>query len=142
MIDVRLGFRRLKSERVHTVVHVLGLTAGLVAASLAIAYVWYESTYDHYHHDADRVFRVVYEERARTPAPLAEALAFESLHVQASARVLPTLGDVLIQHSPERLFYEDAFFFADASVADVLDFPLVSGSWDTIGEMGWVVISE
>ena len=69
MIEIRLALRRLRLDWVHSTVHVLGLSAGLVATVLALSFVRYETSYDSYHDDATQLYRVVSEETARPPPP-------------------------------------------------------------------------
>ena len=59
-----------------------------------------------------------------------------------AARVLPTLGEVLIKRNEDIQYYESSFFWADGPLVNILRFELVSGSFDRLSSHDGIVISE
>ena len=138
-----VALRHLWRGKAYTAINVAGLALGVAACMLIGLYVHDEWSYDRFHRHADRLFRVVQEETAATPLPLAPLLAESLPGVVAQARIVPTLGDVLIRDTNDNQFYESRFYWADSSLLDVFSFPLLRGdSRAVLRETGSVVIAE
>jgi putative ABC transport system permease protein len=97
-----------------------------------------ETSYDRFHRDADRIFRVgikgkISDNRfnhAVTPAPLAEALRHEVPGVENTVRVA-RFGAWLVRRGDVRN-NEDNIIFADRTFFNVFSFPLLSGNADDV----------
>jgi hypothetical protein len=95
--NFRLALRRIRRHRIYSLINVAGLAAGLACCAAIILYVTNELTYDAFHPDAGRIYRIaahtinqVGEFRfATTPAPLGPALAAEYPQVEKAARIAP-----------------------------------------------------
>jgi hypothetical protein len=72
MIKKQLLFalRRLGRHKLTTSINVLGLTFGILSCVVIYLYVAYEFSYDKFHSDADRIYRLV--ESVRGPGLQAE----------------------------------------------------------------------
>ena len=55
---VTVGFRALTKNRTFAVINILGLSLGLAAALLLLLYVRYETSYDRWLPEADRIFQI------------------------------------------------------------------------------------
>lgn len=60
---LKTAFRNLNKYRQHNVISIIGLAIGFVCFALSVLWIRYELTYDDFHRDADRIYRV------RTKAP-------------------------------------------------------------------------
>lgn len=134
---LKTAFRIVKRNRVYSLITIFSLTVGFASCLLILLYVRDELSYDRYHTNADRIYRV-YEElniagqkrrMAITPAPFGPAMEEEFPQVTAAVRFLP--GDfggnkVLITQG-NNSYYEDKWFFADNSAFMVFSFNLVKG---------------
>ena len=128
----RVTWRALRRHRVYTFINVTGLAVGMGCALLIFLYVRDELSYDRFHEQADRIYRVAHASlsgdgvrHARTPHPLAPTLASEFPEVEAAVRLRRT--DAVVRRA-DQLFKEEAFYFTDAAVFDVFSFPLLAGN--------------
>ncbi len=54
----KIGFRNLVKEKLISIISIAGLGFGIAAAALIIIYVHFETSYDKYHDNSDRIYRV------------------------------------------------------------------------------------
>jgi ABC-type lipoprotein release transport system permease subunit len=124
--------RNLARQKLFTSLNVFGLAVGMSVCLLFIAMFSFVCTYDNFHTNADRIYRVTsltddkqrIREFASTPVPLAEKL--ESFTgIQKVVRIDNSLRD-------EAVFLEKKIplhgYFADPAFLDVFTFPLVEGN--------------
>jgi putative ABC transport system permease protein len=129
---LKVAIRNLIRYKWHSVINITGLTIGIASCSLLLLWVEDEFSYDRYHVNADRIYRVISQaERnnkirrsAKSPAPLAPALLNEFPWIQKAVRF--TKNEFLVKCN-KKLFYED-IFFADPDVFDIFTFPLAAGN--------------
>lgn len=55
---LKIAFRSLFKNKVFTAINILGLAIGMAACLLILRYVFFESSYDRFHRDGDRLYRV------------------------------------------------------------------------------------
>lgn len=53
-----MAFRNLKKHKAYSLINILGLAVGLSAAVLILLYLQFELSYDRFHQNADRIYRV------------------------------------------------------------------------------------
>jgi putative ABC transport system permease protein len=58
----RIAFRHLTKNRIFTMVNLFGLTLGFLCFILLSLYVYDELSFDMFHKDADRLYRVIQHE--------------------------------------------------------------------------------
>jgi putative ABC transport system permease protein len=143
----KVAFRSLLRHKGHSFISITCLSLGIAACLLILLWVQDELSYDRYHENTDRIYRVVYQlevdgkirQEINTPAPLTPALVDEFPWIKKAVR----LGkDRRLVKYRERLFYEDVLF-ADPDIFDVFTFPLVIGDPGTaLKEPGSILISE
>ena len=123
-------------NRVHRnfLLNTIGLGIGIASVILVLVFVQDERSYDRYHEQADRVYRVTTHETAvdqqntyaTTVSGLAPALVNEIPEIMAAVRLTP-FGRGLPVQAGERQFYEDNYFYADSTVFDVFSFRFIYG---------------
>jgi putative ABC transport system permease protein len=134
----KVAFRILVRDKLNTLINIFGLAIGLAFSIIIFLYVYQETSYDRFHRDADRIFRVgikgkISDNRfnhAVTPAPLAIALKNEIPGIENSVRVA-RFGAWLVRRGDVRN-NEDNIIFADRSFFSVFSFPLLSGNADDV----------
>ncbi len=131
----------------------MGLAAGLACCAVIILYVTNELTYDAYHPDSERIYRIgthrisqVGEHRvATTPSPLAPELKASYPQVEHTIRIIPPFensANVLVVRGEKR-FFETRLFFADPEIFQVFRIPFVQGNAErALVEPNSVVISQ
>jgi putative ABC transport system permease protein len=150
----KIALRNLKRHKGYSFINVFGLALGVACFVLIVLYVQDERSYDRYHENADRVFRVVEllegaEESSSQPFPVGETLVADFPHlVESSVRFFnmqaPTLTLSYEPPTGEKLtFNEQRFFFTDSTVFEVFDFELVRGNPATaLAEPNTLVMTE
>jgi putative ABC transport system permease protein len=133
--------RNLKRNSTYSLLNIIGLAVGMTAFILIALYVQYELSFDRYHENADRIYRVVREERAFTPAPLGPALKEKIPEVAAVARILRS-RNALISHE-QKHFFEDEFYWADPETFKIFSIPFISGDPETsLNDPSAIILSK
>ena len=85
LYNIRVAFRRLSRQKIHTSLHVLGLTLGITVCLLIGLFIRHELSFDSYHDNTDRTYRIntiwtdagIKQKHYSTPFPLAQTLRKE-----------------------------------------------------------------
>ncbi len=140
--DMIIALRHLRRHKGYAMVNVLGLAVGMACAILIFLYVVHELSYDRYHDQAGRIYRVVFNDNAKTPRSVGPALQTDFPEVQDLLRMHPTTGTWIMKYE-DRVFYERAVYWAEDSLFDFFSLPLVRGNPETALEAPYnLVISE
>ncbi len=133
--------RNLKKNSTYSLLNIIGLAVGMTAFILIALYVQYELSFDKYHENADRIYRVVREGRAFTPAPLGPALKEKIPEVDSVARILRS-SNTLISHEQNH-FLEEEFYWADPETFDIFSIPFIGGDPETaLNDPSAIVLSQ
>lgn len=130
------ALRTFSRNKAYFLLNLLGLTSGLTVFILIALYVQYEYSFDSYHVNKDRIYRVVKEDVdnyylgtnrfAVTPAPLGPALMQEYPEVEYATRIT-TVGNRLIGVGEES-FLEPSIHGVDPETFKIFTFRTVSGN--------------
>jgi putative ABC transport system permease protein len=134
---LKIGLRKVRRQKVYSFINIVGLAVGLACCAVIILYVTNELTYDSYHPDTERIFRigthrisqVGEHSMAATPAPLALELKASYPQVEHAVRIIPPFENsqnTLVVRENRR-FFETRVFFADPEIFDVFHIPFVHG---------------
>ena len=149
----RIGLRKIKRQKIYSLINIAGLAVGLACCAVIILYVTNELSYDSFHKDADRIYRVavhrisiVGEHRfVATPAPLGPELKNSYPEVEQAVRVVPpyeNAANVLVVKGEKR-FFENRIWFADEDIFDLFHMPFIRGNPKTaLVNPNMVVITE
>jgi len=132
-----VAFRNLKRNKVFSFINIAGLAIGLAACWMITLYVANETSYDQYHANAGRIFRIAQHgswsggnfNLAVTPAPMAAALKNEFPEIEQAVR-FDAEGGATIVYGNQRLQTGD-MLFADSSVFKVFSYHFLSGDPNT-----------
>jgi putative ABC transport system permease protein len=130
------AFRHMKRQRSFTIINVAGLSIGLTFFILIMIYVQFEFSYDRYHPNAHRIYRVASELPAghthggktamtRTVSPLAPTMVEEFPEVTNAARFTRNRNILLTYDSQN--FLEDEVIFAEPQIFQMFSLPLKRG---------------
>ncbi len=126
--------RLILKNKAYSLINFIGLTCGLTLALLIIAYVRSEVSYDRFHTQADRLYRLRYTapngfELASTPPPIAPVMKEYFPEVEEVARLY--LRNVSIaKPGTNEAFEEPRIMFADSAIMKMMTFEFVKGSAD------------
>jgi putative ABC transport system permease protein len=150
---LRVALRHLLRHRGYALINVSGLTVGLACCLLLFQYVVFEYSFDRFHeHEAD-LYRVntaiarqgeEQEPGAFTPHGLGPALAEAVPELRHVARLHPEYNAAVVSTPahPERVFQEEAVFYADPAFLAMFSFPLVAGDAVALAQPGNALVSE
>jgi putative ABC transport system permease protein len=133
-----VALRNLLRHKVYSFINVSGLAIGMGCCILIALYIEEEFSYDRYHENADRIYKVLRETRrpggdrsfsSGTSGALGPSLRSDFSEVQATVRIWNTWGGVWVNYE-DRMFRQ-AFCLADANVLDVFTFTLIKGDPET-----------
>lgn len=130
-----IALRNLMRNRLYTLINIIGLSVGMACAFLIFGFTRFEMRYDHHHQDADRIYRVIREvvnqgqehiyRRMNTGPSLLPLIQNTLSGTEATTRLYESGG---IVQTPNQLFVEGKFFFADPEIFDVFTLPLIQGN--------------
>jgi len=134
---LKVAFRNIIRHKTYTFINIAGLAVGIACCAVIIIYVKNELTYDSYHNDAERIYRIathkisaIGESRSSsTPGPLGPALEENFPQVELAVRIIPPFenkDNVLVQRK-NNLFYETRIWFADPEVFQMFHIPFRQG---------------
>ncbi|MCK4932574.1 MAG: ABC transporter permease [Candidatus Aminicenantes bacterium] len=152
---LKIALRNIFKHKGYSLINIVGLAIGMACCLLILLYIQDELSYDRYHENADRIYRVIEEvrlegvgeESSSMPFPTGDTLPLEYPDaVEASVRFfnfqLPTMS-VQYGTSDEKLFNEPRFFFADSAVFQVFSFEMIEGDpKKALEEPNTIVITE
>jgi putative ABC transport system permease protein len=129
---LKVAFRNIRKQKGYAFINISGLAIGMAACLLILLWVYDEMSYDTYHENADRIYRLTID---------------ANLGAQMSVPVAPTpAGPAMVQEYPEALqavrlsrpnrspvvvgdreYFEENVAYADNSIFEIFSFPLVEG---------------
>jgi len=123
---VLVTLRNLRKNSVFSMLNILGLAVGMAVFILITLYLQYELSFDKYHDKAERIYRVIREGKAFTPAPLGPELKEKIPEVESVARILFS-NNVLVTNEQNN-FLEDNFYWASPEIFNIFSVPFISGN--------------
>ncbi|MGC3947044.1 MAG: ABC transporter permease [Chryseolinea sp.] len=153
--SIRLFLRTLQRQKLFSAINLLGITVSITSAVLIYLYVSHEFSYDSFHRNADRLYRVnqtfIWAQNetsqfSRTGPGVAHALKEELPEVELITS-LHTPGNFIVSYvEPDGdvvSFEEDKILAADSNFFKVLNFPLTEGNETTaLRETNQLVMSR
>lgn len=142
---LRIAFRHLWQHRAYSVLNITGLSIGIMACFLIFLYVHFELSYDGFHSKADRIYRLVTDvstpsETRHTPftsPPMAIHLKASFPQIEKTVRL--STASLLLRKGDIK-FQEDHSLFADSTLFEVFDFPLVRGDPHTVLQAPYSIV--
>ena len=134
----KIAWRTLLRYKAYTGINVFGLTLSITAAILIFTLVTYQFSFDSFHQNKDRIYRIVTEinDDAQlshlpcVPQPLGKAFRNDYTFAEQTARVI-YYRNVLIalpqEKEVKKFSEEQGIAFAEPSYFQIFDFPLTQG---------------
>jgi len=136
---LKVALRNLLKHKVYSFINILGLAVGIAASVLIALYIFDELSYDRFHVNADRTYRVVADwsnkgdsriHQLGTPSVLARTIRGMYPQVESLVQITGPIGDCVIRYR-ENALKEPDVFAAEPSFFKVFTFPLVKGDPET-----------
>lgn len=149
---IKIAMRNLWRAKGFSAINILGLAIGMACALLIAIFVKDETSYDRFHVDADKLYRVVKDfvnddgtrlPDATTPPALAPAMQKELPEVASVTRVFPDWGGKFLIKYGNTKINEGKLYRVDSSFFDVFSFPLVKGDKKSLfDQLNSIVLTE
>jgi putative ABC transport system permease protein len=145
----KIALRNLLRHKGYAAINISGLAIGIACCIVIFLFVSNELSYDRFHQNGDRIFRVLrhavgdgtFRKIAVTSPPFAPALITDfPSEVEESIRVMT--NDGLVTYG-EKAFQEKKFYFADKNFFEFFSYPLLAGQpLEVLSQPNDVVISK
>ena len=130
----KTALRNIRRHKVFAIINIIGLSIGMACTILILRWVQYELSFDRYHENADRIYRLATDidlGKMRGRYAVSNYIAGKTLardypEVERSVRFQKVPFKLLLQYKDIQL-YEDNTCLADNAVFDIFTFPLIKG---------------
>lgn len=146
---LKTSYRNLMRNKAYTFINLAGMSLAFAFALAIFAYVSHELSYDRYHTNADRVFRVTQRFQnndgydihwARVNLTWVNELAAESPEIESLVRFQSFRPRRVLVN--QQKFMESNAFAVDSEVFGLFDFKLLAGDKNALSEPQTVVLTE
>lgn len=132
----KIVLRTLLRSKGYSALNVFGLAIGLTCVSLVAAWSINELSFDRFHSNHERIYRIVGEvktdsetfEQAVTSPPMAKALIKDYSEIENAVRL--DMNDCIVRYKSKQ-FEEDGVLFTDPSFFEIFDYTLTNGDMAT-----------
>jgi putative ABC transport system permease protein len=132
--NLKVAIRNLKKHKAYSLINIAGLTVGMACFILISLWIYDETHYDSFHANSGRLFRIILH-KADDPADpgfpsapyiLPQILKSEFSEIEETVRVRDR-GYPSAVRCGDKSFYENRFFFADASFFTMFSYKFLKG---------------
>src|SRR4051812_2023242 len=134
---LKIAARNLKKYKFISFINIFGLTIGLACCLLILTYIHHELSFDKFHPNAERVYRVtrsfnnpetgaVSLNLSTVSPPFGPLLLYDFKEIESMTRTLQ-LGSTAIRNG-EKMFNEPNVYFADDKFFEFFKTPVVRGN--------------
>lgn len=126
-------YRNLMKTKIYSLINILGLAIGMAACLLILQYVKYEKSYDTFHENSERIYRLRYERTDQA----GESVKFASCCPPAAARIrgkypeVEQIGRIVRNQASvsygDTKFLEERMYYAEPEFLSVLKFKFIVG---------------
>jgi len=132
---LKIALRTIKRHKIYSFINIIGLAIGMACCILVFLYVSHELSYDKYHQDGERIFRIAQKiqkeaaelETARVATPLIPAVRENFPEVESAARFQLATWDSLVERGQTK-YYEDWVMIAENDIFNVFTIPFIRGN--------------
>ncbi len=142
---LKSALRNLWKHRGHSLINLLGLSIGMAACILIVAWVANELSFDRFHENSDRIHRVCLEadlgshmKAPITNGPTGPALVEQYPEVLMAVRITGP-EDAPVKYE-DRQFTESNVSYADRDFFRMFSFPLLQGNPGTVLEAAYTTV--
>jgi len=146
---LKISIRNFGKSRVFFGINIFGLTVAFTAFFLILQFVLFETSYDKFHSDYEKIYRVVNDryqdgervQRGAITYPVIGPLLVEE-YEQVTDYTRMTVGGRNYLEYKNELFLLENYIWADENFLKFFDFKQIAGSKAALNEIGNVVISK
>lgn len=131
---LKVALRALVRQRLYTLINIVGLAMGVTTCVLILMFVQYENSYDEFHPQADRIYRLGLQGKMGdnaftmgvSAAPMGPTLKEEFPEVIDYVRIR-NAGSPALRYQ-DKIFSEENWWQADSSIFNIFEIPFVLGN--------------
>lgn len=140
--------RNIRKKKLLSVINIFGLGTGLAVCMLIVYYVNYEKSYDRFHSEHERIYRLRYERTDKEGGAVrfASCCPPAGIHIREQfpdaekvARIFRYIASVSYR---ENSFIEERMFFAEPDFFEIFNFEFLEGNAGRFDEPNVAFISE
>jgi putative ABC transport system permease protein len=143
---LKSALRNIKKHKGYAFINIVGLAIGMACCILIVMYITKELSYDRYHKNADRIFRLGFDANvggSQVTAPISNVPSAPVL-IQSYPEVLDavrirTVSRTSVEYE-DKQFYENDILYADNSIFSVFTFPMTRGDPKTALETAYSAV--
>lgn len=144
---IKTAWRNLWKSKGYSVINILGLAVGFAGFLIILLYHNHELSYDKWHNDLKRVYKVSAQSDEdileRTPAPLAAFLKENVPLVEQATRISPAGDFEMLISSGDKKIYQTGSIEADSLFFKVFPYKIIQGNaTGALDKPNAMVISE
>jgi putative ABC transport system permease protein len=152
---VKIALRNLIKQKVYSLINILGLTVGIASCLLIVMFVMHEMSYDDFHANADRIYKVALERKypnhitnyAIIPESYADVMSRDFPEVAQVINLGGPFNDTQVTYRDERdeekRFDEDFVMCADSNFFKFFSIKLIKGEPDkALNTINDIVLTE
>ncbi|MFC1726156.1 ABC transporter permease [candidate division KSB1 bacterium] len=146
---LKTSLRIMRKQKGYTIINILGLALGLAICILILRYIQDEMSYDNYHNNVDRLYRIsenfvsrsLVRDFATVGPPVGIFLRYYYPEVEKVARLQRRTRNVVKKGN--NLFYENSLYLAEQEIFDIFKFDFIFGNPENaLDQPKTAVISE
>ncbi|HVO75091.1 MAG TPA: ABC transporter permease [Ignavibacteriaceae bacterium] len=138
----KTALRSLIRNKSFAIINVMGLTIGIASCILLYSLISFEKSYDNFHKDKDRIYRVVSEIKNNdgvryspgVPFPVAGGLRNDFPNLEEVASIISADGLITVEDNlkDEKKFKEESsIYYAEPEFFEIFNFPWIIGNKKT-----------
>lgn len=148
---LKIAFRNLQSRKGFAIINILGLALGFGCSILIFLFVSHHLSYDTFHRDPDRIYRVVtemHEEEvdyiASVPPGFVNEFRTDYDYAEKVGKMVTDYNKVISVETPgNNLKFKQNVVFAEQELFHIFNFPLVGGTNDiALAEPNTAVVTD
>src|SRR5215203_7042576 len=138
----KIAWRNIRNNKLFSFLNIFGLATGFTCCLLIALYIVRETSYDHHHKNADRLYEIATtfvkdgkdDPTPNTPAPMAAAMKHEFAEIEETTRIIQLFAEdkTLLQYKPDnnetKSFYETKGFAADSTFFRLFSYQFIEGN--------------
>ncbi len=126
----KIAFRNIVRHKVFATINIAGLAIGMACSIFILLWVQNELSYDKFHKNADKIYRLS-AGGERNSGPMVPELKAKIPAIRNFVRLLFVQPTTTVFETGARRFEEKSVFYADSTLLQVFSFPLVNGNVKT-----------
>ena len=139
----------LTRHKTHTILNITGLAVGIAACLLIFLTIRFEKSFDDYHNDKDRLYRLVsvpfhpgsaLGQGPGAPLPAAAALRLDYPQLEKVASIFGR--DAQITANTNKFTEQGTLFFTDPTIFDIFKFTWLAGNPQSLSEPNNAVLTK